>query len=390
MNRVSARQLALTALAVFGVSASLAGCGDKDEPRKEQSEPVLDVVMMEARSEPVDLTYDYSGRIAAFREVEVRTRVPGVLLRREYVEGARVQAGSVLFRLDPAPARLAVANAEAQLQQARLQLEKAQRDSAREEALFQAGSSTAVAHQDALSQKALGQAHVSASMAQWQAAQLDLGYTSVVAPMTGVTSTQVLPEGSLVSSNTLLTRITQLDPVYVNFSFSSEDAAEIKQHLRSASTQGREEGRLGLRLILGDGQAYAQEGHVDFTSSSINTQTGTIQARGVVTNPENRLIPGQFVRAEVTGLKLRDALIVPQAAVMQRPQGTFVYVVGADSKAEARAVVLGRAVTRGWIVRQGLTPGERVITEGLIKVKQGSIVRSVVPSGTTGNGAVAR
>jgi len=390
MNRVSARQLIVTALAVFGVSPFLASCGEKDEPQKVQSEPVLDVVVMETRSKPVALTYDYSGRISAFREVEVRARVSGILLRREYVEGTRVQAGTVLFRVDPAPAQLAVANEEAQLQQARLQLEKAQRDSERVTALFQAGSSTEVAHQDALSQKALAQALVTANQARLKTAQLDLGYTTAVAPISGVTSTQVVPEGSLVGVNSLLTRITQLDSVYVNFAFTAEEAAEIKQLLRSGAAKGREDGRLGLKVILGDGQTYDQEGYIDFTSSSIDAQTGTIQARGVVANAENRLLPGQFVRAEVTGVTLQNALTVPQASVMQGPQGPFVYVVGSENKAAARPVVLGRPVAEGWLVREGLKPGERVIAEGLVKVKPGSTVRFVTSTESAGNGAAAR
>lgn len=377
---------AFALLAAVGSAPLLAGCFDGEAREEAVAPPPPQVAVAEMHPHPVPLSYRYAGRVSAFREVEVRARVSGILLERAYIEGARVKAGDVLFRIDPAPYEAEVARAEAQLQEAEAQLSRARRDAERAVTLYERKVGTLKARDDAISAVEQAEADVAAARAQLRAARIDLDYTTVTAPIDGITSLKVLPEGSLVGTgagDSLLTRISQLDPVYVNFSFSGTEYAEIRRLLESGQAEGPEDGRLTARISFGDGQVYEREGYIDFTDSSIDLQTGTIRARAVVPNPEHRLLPGQFVRVTVTGVTLKDAIVVPQAAVMQGPQGQFVYTVDASNKAGIKPVTLGREVEGGWIVADGLRARDRVVTEGVIKVRPGNPVAVAEAQETT-------
>lgn len=336
--------------------------------------PQVTVARIEAKSVPV--TYSYAARISAFREVQVRARVGGILLKRNFTEGAQVKADQVLFEIDPAPFEAELARAKAQLQQAQAQLNQARRDAERALQLFARGAGSEKSRDDAIAARELADASVAAAQAQVQTAQLNLDYTHVKAPIGGITSLEQVPEGSLIGTSGdsgLLTSITQLDPVYVNFAFADREGAEIRRLLK-AQNEGAPAKDLKVTITFGDGAVYEHEGTIDFTSSSIDTETGTLQARAVVKNPDHRLVPGQFVRATVTGLTLNDAIVIPEAAVMQGPQGQFVYTINGSGKAEVRPVQLDRQTEGGWIVSSGLRAGDRLVTEGVIKVRPGSPV----------------
>ena len=346
--------------------------------------PQVTVAKVEAREVPV--TYEYAARISAHREVQVRARVGGILLKRNFSEGSTVKAGQVLFEIDPAPFEAELARAKAQLQQAHAQYNQAVRDAERALQLFARGAGSEKARDDAISAKELGAAAVAAAEAQVRTAQLNLDYTKVKAPIGGVTSLEQVPEGSLIGTSGdsgLLTSITELDPVYVNFSFADREGAEIRRLLDAQSSNGSPIRNLKVRITFGDGQIYDHEGMIDFTSSSIDTETGTLQARAVVKNPGRRLVPGQFVRATVIGLTLNDAIVVPEAAVMQGPQGQFVYAVNDSGQAEVRPVQLGRQTKGGWIAASGLKPGDKIVTEGVIKVRPGAPVTASAASNNT-------
>jgi len=364
----------LPAAAVFaalGVSA----CNDQAAQAPAPPPPSVSVVAVEARAVP--LRFEYAGRVAAFREVEVRARVSGILTEKTFVEGATVKAGDVLFRIDPAPYEAELARAEAQLMEARAQLSRTQRDAERATTLFQRQIGTEKARDDAVAAFELAKAGVAGAEAQVRTAQINLGYTTITAPISGVTSLRMLPEGSLVgtgANDSLLTRISQLDPVYVHFSFADSEAREIRQLIESGEGKGPADGKLQARISFGDGKTYPHVGYVDFTDSSIDLQTGTVRARAVLPNPDAQLRPGQFVRVSVEGVTRNDTVVVPQAAVMQGPQGQFVYAVDAQNKASVRPVTIGREVADGWIVEKGLSAGDRIVTEGVIKVRPGSAV----------------
>ena len=213
--------------------------------------------------------------------------------------------------------------------------------------------------------------------AQVKTAEINLSYTTITAPIAGITSLRVLAEGSLVGTGTnesLLTRISQLDPVYVHFSFTDTDATEIRRLIDTGEGKGPADGKLQARVSFGDGKSYDPGGHIDFTDSSLDLQTGTLRARAIIPNPENGLRPGQFVRVSVEGITRHDTIVIPQAAVMQGLQGQFVYAVDKENKASIRPVTIGREVADGWIAEKGLQTGDRIVTEGVIKVKPGAPV----------------
>ncbi|WP_159995479.1 efflux RND transporter periplasmic adaptor subunit [Roseomonas sp. 18066] len=341
----------------------LAACGETAAPPQAAPPPRVGVVAVQPQ--PTPLVFDYGGRVTAFRQTEVRARVGGILLQRAYAEGAAVQAGAVLFRIDPATYQAAVDLAAAQLQEAEAGLERARRDQARTAALARASVGTQRDRDDAVSALAQAEAQLAAARARLASARLELGYTTVTAPIAGVTSLEAVPEGSLIGTaegNSLLTRITQLDPVHVGFAFNAADLAALG---------GAE---LPAEVVL-DG-AVAARGRVSFTEATVDAATGTVRARATFANPDRRLIPGQFVRLRVAG-PARPAFRIPQAAVQQDVQGAFAYVVGPDGKAGRRALRLGRMLARDWIVEQGLQPGDRVIAEGLVRVTEGAVVEAV-------------
>jgi membrane fusion protein (multidrug efflux system) len=335
------------------------------------------VAISEIKAAAVPLQFQYAGRVAAFREVEVRARVSGILQEKSFVEGATVKEGDVLFRIDPVSHEAQLARAEAQLKEAQAQISRTQRDAERATTLLQRQVGTEKARDDAVSAYELAQAGVAAAEAQVKTAKINLGYTTITAPIAGTISLRVLPEGSLVgtgANDSLLTRISQLDPVYVHFSFTDTEATEIRRLIDSGEGKGPADGKLQVKISFGDGKSYDRDGYVDFTDSNLDLQTGTVRARAVIPNPQSKLRPGQFVRVSVEGITRHQTVVIPQAAVMQGPQGQFVYAVDRESKASIRPVTIGREVTDGWIVEKGLQAGDRIVTESVIKVKPGAPV----------------
>lgn len=344
------------------------------DARAQGAPPPPAVTFMEMRPDKVPLEFEFAARVAASREVQVRAQVGGILRKRNYTEGAQVKAGDVLFEIDPELYQAELARAQAQLQQAQAQLDQATRDADRTLRLFATGSGTEKARDDALSAKEIAAAAVAIAEAQVKSADLSLRYTKVTAPISGITSQENVPEGSLIATTGdagLLTRITQLDPAYVFFSVTASEHARVRELLESQGKWETAGDFVRVKLTFGDGHDYDKAGIIDFAASGLDQQTGTLRLRAVVANPEGRLLPGQFVRATVTGITLDSAIVVPHAAVMQGPQGQFVYTVNSQGKAEVRPVTLGREVAKGWVATTGLNPGDKVITEGVIKVQPG-------------------
>ena len=336
--------------------------------------PGVTVETLAAR--PVPVTYEYPARVTASRVVEVRARVGGILLDRTFTEGERVKQGDPLFNIDRRPFEAEVALAEAQLQQANATQAQARRTEERAQALVRSGATSTATVDDATSQRELADASVAQAQARLQTATLSLDYTSVEAPASGLTSLEQVPEGSLLTSGDLLTRITQLDPAYVNFSAADTEAASIRQLIEKGAAQGSIDD-LTVTVKFGDGSTYGKIGKIDFTSSSIDQETGTILSRAVLENPDSRLLPGQFVRVEIEGLVVPDALTIPTEALMQGPQGTFVYGLTAENVAEVRPVTVGRELDGQLLIASGLKVGDRIVTRGVIKVRPGSPVSPV-------------
>ncbi|MES2820519.1 MAG: efflux RND transporter periplasmic adaptor subunit [Pseudomonadota bacterium] len=370
--------LALSALGAPLVSAADAPAG---------SPPPPDVQVETAQVANLPLVLEYAGRTAGYREVEVRAQVNGIIQERTYQEGSRVQKGQVLFRIDPRIYQAALARAQAALAQEQARLRQTERDLKRIRELQAKGYASESELDNAISNYEQSKANIQAAQAEVQARQIDLDYCTVKAPITGITSRQTRSEGSLVAasdpSSSLLTQLTQLDPIFVNFAYPDAEAERLRSGVQSGSLSLPADGQLNVEVLFGDGSRYPVEGRVDFTDSLIDRGTGTVSARAVVPNPKQELLPGQFVRILVKGVSLPKAITVPERAVGQGPKGTFVYVVDEQGLARQRAVTTGQTANGRWVIESGIGAGDRVIVEGLPKVHADAPVKaSEAPAAT--------
>jgi membrane fusion protein (multidrug efflux system) len=355
-------------------AAALGACGDSGPQGGEM--PAPEVAVAEATSGNVPRLLEYTGRAAGSKEVEVRARVSGILLERSYEEGSAVREGDLLFRIDPEQYRAAVAQARAELGVAQAQLGEARRSRDRIVPLFEKNATSQRQRDEAVSQFEVAQANVEAARARLRTAELDLGYTDVRAPISGLTSREARSEGSLVtagSESSLLTRIVQTDPVYVEFSLPEAEAAEV----RRASQP------LVVKLMLDGLQVDAVAGRLSFVDTSVEPGSGTVRSRAIFDNADRRIVPGQFVRVRIEGIAEQDAVSVPRRAVMSSAQGSFVWVVGKGDVVELRPIQLGGETGGRALVADGLAGGERVITEGVLKVRPGVQVKVAAPAPAT-------
>ncbi|MGE8500182.1 MAG: efflux RND transporter periplasmic adaptor subunit [Pseudomonas sp.] len=368
---VSVRQHAY-AVAVFVASglASVALAGGAPPPPE--------VVVEAAKVAPFPLELEYSARTAGFREVQVRAQVSGILQERTYLEGSQVTQGQLMFRIDSRTYQAALARAKGALAQEQARYRQTERDLKRIRELQKKGFASESELDNAISNFEQSKANIQAAEAEVQSKQIDLDYTTVKAPISGITSKETVSEGSLMvagdPSASLLTNITQLDPIYVNFAAPDSDVEMVRSGLQKGELllEGKQ---MGVKIMFGDGSSYPLQGKVDFTDSLVDRTTGTVSARAVVPNPEQKLLPGQFVRVMVTGISVPRAITVPERAVAQGPRGTFVYVVDAEDKARMREVTTGRTSQGRWVIESGVSEGDRVIVEGLPKVRPDSPVK---------------
>ena len=368
------------ALVVVGLPVLFASGVRADDKPAAAAPPPPAVTIEVAKSAPVPMTLEYSARTAGYREVEVRAQVSGILQRRTYEEGRPVKAGQVLFRIDPRPYQAALGQAQGSLAQAQARYRQTDRDLRRIRELQKKGFASESELDRYVSNFEQAKADVEAARANVQAKQIDLNYTTVTAPISGMASKEVRSEGSLVAAadpnSSLLTKLTQLDPVYVNFAYPDTEAARLRDGVQSGKLSLPSGGKLAAELRFGDGSKYPIDGVVDFTDSFVNTGTGTVNARAVVPNPDNQLIPGQFVRVLIKGITRKAAVTVPERALAQGPRGTFVYVVDKDGFARVRQVTTNQTVNGRWIIDAGVDDGDHVIVEGIPKVRPDQPVKA--------------
>jgi membrane fusion protein (multidrug efflux system) len=322
---------------------------------------------VQPRSIPVEL--EYPAQTAGSREVEVRARVTGILLKRNFQEGAAVKRGQSLFTLDSAPFEAAVARAEADVNAAEARLSQASRSVKRTRPLFEARAASQKDYDDAVSAEEVAAADVKAARARLAEARLNLGYTRVESPVSGVTSRALKSEGTFVSGpDMLLTTVSQVDPIYVNFGLSEAEQARLRKEAADGKLLLPPQGRFDVAVRLEDGSLHRHVGKLAFTDIRVNPATGTSDARAELPNPQGALRPGQFVRAVLRGAQRPAAITVPQRAVMEGPQGKMVYLLSPDSKAMPRPVTVGEWTGKDWIIAEGLAPGDKVIVDGLAKI----------------------
>ena len=328
---------------------------------------VVAVQEVKPRSIPVEL--EYPAQTAGSREVEVRARVPGILLKRNFEEGAAVHVGQSLFNLDAAPYEAALARAEADVAAAEARLSQASRNAKRTRPLYEAKAASQKDLDEAVSAEEVAAADLKAARARLAEAKLNLGYTRVESPVAGITSRALKSEGTLVSGpDVLLTTVTRLDPVYVNFGISQAEQERLRQDAAAGKLILPKDNRFEVAIRFEDGRVYSKTGKLAFTDVRLNNQTGTSDARAEIANPSGEVRPGQFVRAILKGAQRPDAISVPQRAVMEGAQGKIVYLLSPDNKAMPRPVTVGDWTGTDWIVTSGLQPGDKVIVDGLAKI----------------------
>lgn len=368
-------------IVVAGVLA-LSACKEDNNKHKSATLP-MKVEVLKAEPQNIPLSFEFSARAMGSKETEVRARVGGILLKRNYVEGSTVEEGSILFQIDPAPFEVALSQAKAKLAQSEAQLRAAETQWDRISKLFK---DRIVSEKSRDETKAnLDSLKASAQLAQAEVdqAQLNLDYTTVRAPISGITSMETQSEGSLISSSgdaSLLTHITQLDPVYVIFSASENEILSLTNMVdRGLIKNPQMKSEIKAKLITGRDSVYPHEGEINFINPNVDETTGTIKLRAVFPNPEQRIRPGQFLRLVMEGLTRIDALVVPQEAVMQGANGSFVYRVNDKGLVEVVNVQTGLTTKDGgWIIDEGLKPGDLVIISGVMKVRPGMTVTPVI------------
>jgi membrane fusion protein (multidrug efflux system) len=336
--------------------------------------PPPEVTVMTVAPQALPMSWEYVGQTAGSREVEVRARVTGILLTRNFTEGGPVKKGQSLFSIDPAPFQAAAARAEADVAAAEARLEQARRNVARFKPLYAEKAVSQREYDDAVSAEAIGAADVKAARARLDEARLNLSYTKVESPVSGIASRAVPSEGTLVSGpNVLLTTVMQVDPIWVNFGIPDNDQAQLQKEAAAGRLRIPEVFEVELRLA--DGSVYPKTGKLNFSDVRILPATGTREARAELPNPDGALRPGQFVRVVLKGAMRPNAVTIPQRAVLESPQGKFVYLVNKDNQAEARPVEAGEWSGDAWIITAGLKAGERVIVDGVMKLGPGAPVR---------------
>lgn len=361
------RNALIVVLAVLG----LAGCDTGEQQgEKGQDTPPPPVTVSEVETTDVTIREDYAGRVRGAREVLVRARVEGVLEERLYEEGSLVEQGERLFRIDPRPFEVALQAAEAERETARANLNQAEREWNRISSLYEQNAVSERERDTAESTLESAQAAVAVAEAEVERAELELGYTRVEAPVSGITDLETQSEGNLIDRGAELTRITQLNPVHVRFSLPEDDAMVQRRAREAMKGESEGEHSRSATLILPDGSEYGEAGEIDFTASTIDPETGTVTARAVFPNEDHRIVPGQFARVRVTLETLEDVVTIPAKAVSDGQQGLQVFVVDGEGKAQARSVEAGRTQGDHRVILDGLEAGDRVVVEGMAGIRE--------------------
>lgn len=381
--RISDSRLPLTGgFALLVLALLLAACTKKEAPQAAPPE----VVVTPVTQQDVPLYTECIATLDGYINAQIQPQVTGYLVKQSYQEGTFVHKGEVLFEIDPRPFAAALQQTQGQLAQAEAALGKTKLDVARDTPLAKARAIPQAQLDNDIQAHEAAQATVAAAMAQVEQAQLNLGFTKVRSLVNGVAGLAKGQIGDLVGPTTILTTVSQIEPIKAYFAISEQDYLKFADRISSVA-QGRR--RVGeqktLELVLSDGSVYAHKGWVVLADRQVDLKTGTIRMAGAFENPGGILRPGMFGRVRaVTGVA-KDALLVPQRSVVET-QGTYsVVVVGADNKASIRPVKTGERVGQLWVITHGVSPGEQVIAEGMQKAREGVMVRPR-PFGTPGQG----
>ena len=376
--------------------ALLAACGPQAaEPgpasgAKGGGPPPPEVGVVTVAPQPVGITAELPGRLEAARTAQVRARAAGIVHRRLFREGSDVKAGQALFEIDAAPYRAALQSAQAQQARAQANLTQASAQAERYKPLLEANAISKQDYVNAVAAQKQAEADVSAGRAAVQTAQINLGYASVTAPISGRIGRALVTEGALVGQGeaTPLAMIQQINPMLVNFTQSTTEVLRLRKGLASGQLKRAAGGdAASVRIVLEDGSEYAQAGKLLFSDLTVDTTSGQITLRAEVPNPDGILLPGMYVRVRFEEAQANSAIVLPQQAVMRSSQGDSVMVVGPDNKVSPRPVRVGPAQGGQWIVLDGLKPGETVMVDGFQKLRGPALVKPVPWQASTASAA---
>ena len=372
MSRLTQRGAAALVLLL-----ALASCGPKDPGGPPKAPPEVGVIVV--RTEPIALTTELSGRTSAFLVSEVRPQVGGVITARLFQEGAYVRAGQPLYQIDPATYRASLQSAEAGLAQARAAYATAKLKADRYKDLVTINAVSRQDNDDAQAAAQQAAANVEAQRAAVDQARINLGYSRVVAPISGRIGKSSVTPGALVTASqaTALATVQNLDKIYVDVTQSAAEVLRLRRDLAAGQIGGPTSAQASL--ILEDGTIYPIPGKLEFADVTVDPGTGSVDLRAVFPNPDGTLLPGLYVRARISKGVVDAGVLAPQAAVTRDPKGqASVLVVGAGNKAETRPLTIAQTVGDKWLVTAGLKAGDRLIVDGLQKAQPGAVVKPVV------------
>lgn len=382
--------ISLSLIAALG----LAACSDKKaDQQKAQAAaqaqpPEVGVVTVELQNVP--LVSDLPGRLEASRIAQVRARAAGIVQKRLFQEGSDVKAGQALFQIDDTPYRANLQSAQATLAQAEANLAQAAATARRYKPLVEANAISKQDYDTAIANEKAAQAQVAAGKAAVTNANVNLGYASVTAPISGRIGRALVTEGALVGQGdaTQLATIQQINPLYVNLTQSASDIMRLREALTSGKLAKVGDNGIKVHVYLDDGKEYPQPGKLLFTDLSVDPTTGQVSVRAELPNPTGLLLPGTYVRVRLEQAQVDNAALIPQQAVTRNEKGNFVMVVADDGSVAPRPVQIGQSKGTNWIVTSGLKPGEKVMVDGLIKVGMGA--KKVKPVPWKGDAAPAQ
>jgi membrane fusion protein (multidrug efflux system) len=391
VERVPFRLISAATAAVL-----LAACGPKQSAPPPQT-PEVGIVTVQPTAVPV--VTELPGRTSAFLVAQVRARVDGIVLRREFTEGDQVKAGQRLYKIDPAPYIAALNNAKASLAKAQANLASTTAQANRFKVLVAANAVSKQDYDNAVASAGQAAADVAAGKAAVDTAQINLGYTDVTSPVSGQIGISQVTPGAYVqaSAATLLATVQQLDPTYVDLVQSSLDGLKLRREVQEGRLKTSGPDAAKVSLILEDGRTYSEKGKLQFTDVTVDQGTGSVTVRAIFKNADKVLLPGMFVRARIEEGVNENALVVPQVGITHDQKGQpTALVVGPDDKVALRQLVTSGTYGSNWVVESGLKAGDRVIVQGTDKAKPGMQVKTVAAqlpatpaSGTSAQGAPA-
>src|SRR5438105_2195424 len=377
--KVSVIRGMFSALMIGGFSLVLAGCTGSTKAASALPPAVVQVATVVQPE--TSISSEWVATLDGYVNAQIQPRVAVYLIKQNYKEGSVVRKGQVLFEIDPRPFKAALDQAKAQLAQAEAQLGKASLDVERDTPLAQARA-IAQSQLDTEIQAKLGaQAEVQAAKADVEQAQLNMEFTKVTSLVSGIAGIAQVQIGNLVGPNSVLTSVSQVDPIKAYFTVSEQEFTDFHRRFPTEASVEEQRKRIPLELLLADGNVYEHKGTISFADREVNPATGAIRIAGLFANPNNLLRPGGYGRVRASAKTQNGALLIPQRAVIELQGSHQVAVVGSDNKVSIRPVTVAERVGNLWIVTDGLKAGERVVVEGLMKVRDGATVKAV-PAGS--------